>query len=79
MYVYEVIRKSIELNGITRIRTNSGDTLEGKFSNQQNIDGMFEFVLTKGGTVYMLLGSVESITLLDNLQILEEADAKHSL
>ena len=75
LYLYEAIQKSSELNGITRVRTASGDTHEGKFIYPIG-EGMVEFKLLKGGTVFILFNMIESVTLLTNLELLEEASAK---
>lgn len=72
MYLYQIMQKSKELNGITRIRTMSGDTLIGKFTDEDDTNGLIEFDLSKGGTIHIKWESIESITLLDNLQILED-------
>lgn len=77
MYLNDVIRKSKGLNGITRIRTLSGDVLIGKFTTEQDeaLIGFITLELKTGGTVHLISNQIESVTLLDNLQMLEELDA----
>jgi hypothetical protein len=71
MYLYEVMKRSTELNGLTRVRMKSGDVLEGKFVEPIG-DAMLEFDLKAGGRAYLVMNMIESITLLDNLQMLEQ-------
>jgi len=79
MYMSDIIRKSQTLNGLTRVRTLSGDILEGKFTEDSNDSDILIFELKSGGVSYMPYKSIESITLLDNLQIVEEASARDTL
>lgn len=80
-YLEFICEDSLKLKVLVRLVMDSGDVLEGRFveaipnSNMGNMAAsMFEFKLQKGGTTYVKRESIESITLLDNLQILEQKD-----
>jgi hypothetical protein len=71
MWAYEIVQKSVQLNGLTRVRTTSGDVFEGKFVEPEP-DGLLEFSLRSGGTAYIDMKHIESFVLYDNLQLLEK-------
>lgn len=80
MYISAIIEKSYMLNCFIRIRTKSGDTLEGKFvehprdpvSDPLGGTGLLEFQCKNGGKTYLHINVIETMTMVDNLTLLEE-------
>jgi hypothetical protein len=78
MYLYEVLQQSAKRNVTVRVCMRSGDVHEGKAVVPSLNVGMIEVNLIKGGTVHIIMNFIESITVIDNLQMLERLDENAS-